>query len=202
MNFTEEINLLESRTKNKDYLFKNGNIPIMFTAVHTVYQKYSNKLAEPYTGAIAQYIANNVDAFYAIKCVDNGIDSNSENLDEFKEYILNQIQKHNIKLIIDIHGAKIDHEFDIEIGTLNGLSSDITVIKTLENYFNNNNITNIVYNDPFKGGGITQTIFANTNVDIIQVEINKRLRDKNNLQECEKICNSIIDFSKIFANFN
>lgn len=202
MEFIEEINLLESRTKSKNYLFKNGNVPIMMTAVHTVYQEYKNKSAEPYTGAIAQYVSNNVDSFYAIKCIDNGIDSNSEYLDEFKDYILNQIEKYNIKLIIDIHGAKKDHEFDVEIGTLNGLSSDITVVKELEKCLNNNGIYNIVLNDPFKGGGITQTVFSNTNIDIIQIEINKNFRDQNNLLKCEKICDSLIEFSKTFANFN
>lgn len=202
MNFENDINLLESRIHSKDYLFKNGNIPIMMTAVHTVYQEYKDKPSEPYTGAICQYVANRVDAFYAIKCIDNGIDSNGEYADEFKEYILSQIEKYNIKLIIDIHGAKSEHDFDIEIGTLNGLSSDITVVKELEKCFNNNGINNIVYNNPFKGGGITQTIFANSNIDIIQIEINKKFRNKFDLDKCEKVCNSLIEFSKTFTNFN
>jgi N-formylglutamate amidohydrolase. len=200
--FEEEINMLEGRIKIKDYLLKNGNTPIMITAVHTVYQEHKDKFAEGYTGAICQYVANKIDAFYAIKCIDNGIDSNSIETDEFKEFVVSQINKHNIKLIIDLHGAKREREFDVEIGTLSGLSSDITVIKTLETCFNNNGIDNIAYNDPFKGGGITQAIFGNTDTDIIQIEINGNFRDKHDLEKCEQICDSLIEFTKIFANFN
>lgn len=202
MIFRDEINLLENRIKSRDYLFKNGKIPILITAVHTVYQEHKDKFAEPYTGGIAQYVANRIDGFYAIKAIDNGIDSNSTDPDEFKDYLLSKIRDENIKLIIDLHGAKKEREFNIEIGTLNGLTADLTVIKSLEYCFIKNGIQDIAYNNPFKGGGITQSLFANTDLDIIQIEINYSYRNKYDLEKCEKVCNALIDFSKIFANFN
>ena len=62
-------------------------------------------------------------------------------------------------------------------------------------------INNIKYNEPFKGGGITQVIFSNTSIDVIQLEINKKFRDINDCEKMEKLCNSLIFFIKQYANY-
>lgn len=194
MDFNTLINTYENNIGKLHYKVKYGESPILITAVHTVYQQFKNKLPEPYTGAIAQYVAKETNSSYIIKSFDNGIDANSLELDDFKKYLIKFIKDNNIKLILDLHGAANTREFDIEFGTLNNLSSDIITIKTLENSFKEKNIHNISHNKIFKGGGITRTIFENIDVDVIQLEINKKYRDKNNLKECEKVCDSLIIF--------
>ena len=62
---------------------------------------------------------------------------------------MNEIKKYTTKLFEDI--KHID-----EFGTLNNLSADYSTIKELEESFVENGISNINFNDPFKGGAITK----------------------------------------------
>lgn len=204
MEFNKIINDYESNVKTFSYMIKEGKVPVILTAVHTVEQKKEDsiKFAEPYTSAICQYVGNAINSYYMIKSIDNGIDSNSNNIDEFKEVLNNKINKNNIKLLIDIHGAAIEREFDVEFGTLRNITVDINTQNTLKDCFNHNGINNIKYNEPFCGGGITKYIFENNDIDIIQIEINQKFRDYNDLDNCKKICDSLIEFIKIYSNFN
>ena len=204
MNFEKEILSYEKGIDTYSYKIKKGKTPIIFTAVHTVPQVKVDgiKPQEPFTGAICQYVANKVNASYLIKSIDNGIESNAEEVDEFKEALLRYIRKNNIKLLIDLHGAKRTHDFDVEFGTLSNLTVDLTTQNALIDCFRAHGIEKIAMNDPFKGGGITKYIYANTDIDIIQIEINKNFRDKQNLAECEKICKALVDFAKKHTNFN
>lgn len=205
MNFKNEILNYENNDTNKTYILEIGNIPVILTAVHTMNQiceDGSIKCSEPFTKAIVKYISKELNTSSFIKLIDTGVDSNSVVLDDFKEILLKTIKENNIKLLIDIHGAKEERDFDVEFGTLNNLSADFSTIKELEDAFRENGINNIEHNNPFKGGGITQYIYGNTNIDIIQIEINKKYRDIDNIEELEKVCNSLIDFIKMYTNFN
>lgn len=205
MNFKNEILNYENNDTNKTYILEIGNIQVILTAVHTMNQireDGSIKYSEPFTKAIVKYISKELNTSSFIKLIDTGIDSNSVVLDDFKEILLKTIKENNIKLLIDIHGAKEERDFDVEFGTLNNLSADFSTIKELEDAFRENGINNIEHNNPFKGGGITQYIYGNTNIDIIQIEINKKYRDIDNIEELEKVCNSLIDFIKMYTNFN
>lgn len=202
MNFEDIINDLEQNKNKYDYLIKYGQTPIMLTSVHTVEQKFKNKFAESYTCAISQFVGNNINSYYMIKSIDNGIDSNSVPVDEFKQLLLKIIKENNIKLLIDIHGARKERDFDIEFGTLKDMTCDITIQNNFMDILNKHDIHNISFNDPFCGGGITRYIYENTDIDIIQIEINYRYRDPNNLEYLQKLCNALTEFLKTYANFN
>ena len=100
-----------------------------------------------------------------------------------------------------MHGADHNRDFDVEFGTMNNLSADYTTLKELEEAFVHNGIVNIKYNEPFKGGAITQYLYNIKDVDVIQIEINGRYRDINHLNELENLCNAIIYFVKEYVNF-
>lgn len=159
------------------------------------------KLNEPYTKAIAQYVSEYTNCNHLIKVKDTHIDSNKDNIDEFKLKLADLIKKYNIKLLIDIHGASRDRDFDIEMGTLNNLSADFSTIEELKDAFIEQGIKNIKINNPFKGGGITKYIYQNTDIDVIQIEINRNYRDINNVDNIEKVCNALIKFIKQYSNF-
>ena len=202
MEFKEEILNYESSNYSMPYIIKIGLLPVIITAPHTVKQIKKDgtvKLSEPFTKAIAMYIANNLDTSFLIKTQDTGIDANSDNKEAFKETLLQIIKSQNIKLLIDIHGSKKERNFDIEFGTLNNLSADNSTLKELENTFKEHNINNIVYNEPFKGGGITKYIYGNTDIDVIQIEINQKFRDINNIDNLKKVCDSLISFIKKYT---
>ena len=204
MIFKDEINELESIIFNDDYIIRKGTIPILFTAPHTMKQireDGSIKLSEPYTKAIALYLNKYFNVNSMIKINDTGLDANRDNRDEFKIELLRFIKDNNIKLVIDLHGSAKSRDFDIEFGTLNNLSADFSTIKELEEAFTENGISNIIHNDPFKGGAITNYVCGLKDVDVIQVEINGKYRDYNNLDELEKIIKCFEKFIKQYKEY-
>ena len=204
LNFEKEINELESLKTENDYIIKKGKIPILFTAPHTMMQvreDNSIKPSEPYTKAIALYLNKYFDVNSMIKIKDTGLDANKDNRDEFKIELLRFIRENNIKLVIDLHGSKKSRDFDIEFGTLNNLSADYSTIKELEVAFIENGVNNLIYNTPFKGGAITQYICGIKDVDVIQIEINGKYRDYNNINDLEKIIKSFEKFIKKYKEY-
>ena len=197
--FKDEINELEKLEFNEDYVIKKGSIPILFTAPHTMKQKREDgsiKPNEPYTKAIALYLNKHFNVNCMIKIKDTGLDSNIDNRDEFKIELLRFIKDNNIKLVIDLHGSDKTRDFDIEFGTLNNLSVDYSTIKELEEAFTENGISNIIHNNPFKGGAITSYVDGLKDVDAVQVEINGKYRDYNNIKELEKLIKCFENFIK------
>ena len=204
MLFDDEINELERIEFNEDYIIKKGILPILFTAPHTMQQireDGSVKLSEPYTKAVALYLNKHFNVNCMIKIKDTGLDANRDNRDEFKTELLRFIRENNIKLVIDLHGSNRLRDFDVEFGTLNNLSADFSIIKELEEAFTENGINNIKYNDPFKGGAITEYIYGLKDVDVIQLEINGRYRDSNNIGNLEKLCKSLENFIKQYKEY-
>ena len=204
MNFKEEINILEEQVLNESFTILKGNVPILFSAPHTMIQEREDgsvKLNEPYTKAIALYLNKYLNVFSVIKNEDTGIDSNRDNYDDYNVELRRLIKDNNIRLVIDLHGLSRNREEDIVFGTLNNISADYSTVKELEEAFTENGITNISYNDPFKGGAITQGIYSLENVDVIQLEINGRYRDYNNLELLEKIIKSLSNFIKQYNNY-
>lgn len=202
MQFKDEILKYESTNYNNPYIIKIGLLPVIITAPHGVKQQKEDgtiKLSEPFTKAITMYIANNLNTSFLIKTKDTGIDANSDNKEPFKDTLLQIIKTQNIKLLIDIHGSKKERDFDIEFGTLNNLSADYSTVRELEDAFKQHDINNIVYNEPFKGGGITKYIYGNTDIDVIQIEINQKFRDINNIDNLKNVCDSLIAFIKQYT---
>ena len=204
MTFEEEIKELELLEFNSDYIIKKGSIPILFTAPHTMEQVKEDgsiKKKETFTKAIALYLNKHFDVSCMIKIKDTGEDANRDNRDEFKKELIRFIKSNNIKLVIDLHGSKKGRNYDLEFGTMNNLSADFSTIKELEEAFMENGIKSIMHNDPFKGGAITQYVFGVKDVDIIQMEINGRYRDYNNIEELDKLIISLENFIKQYKEY-
>ncbi len=204
MNFKDEINKLENMTFEEVFTIFKGEIPILFSAPHTMYQIREDgitKLKEPYTKAIALYLNKYFNTYAIVKNSDTGIDSNRDNYDNYNVEMRRLIKDNNIKLVIDLHGASKDRNFDIEFGTLNNLSADFSTIRELEEAFSENGINYISHNNPFKGGAITQGIYALDDVDVIQLEINGKYRDFNNLELLEQIIKSFENFIKQYNEY-
>lgn len=204
MDFKQEINELEKYLTENNFEIKTGSVPILFSAPHTMIQTHHDgtvKLSEPYTKAISLYL-NKYDKTYSIiKLADTGMDSNRDNNDEYKKVLINLVKENGIKLVIDLHGASKDRDFDIEFGTLNNLSADFSTNRELEEAFTENGIKFIKHNDPFKGGAITQYLYNLEDVDAIQIEINGRYRDCNNVEFLKKIIESLENFIRQYDKY-
>lgn len=191
----------ENKYEELTYIAKNGKIPVMLTAVHTMIQRKEDgsiKYSEPFTKAIALFVSDITNCSCLIKNKDTGIDSNHSRDDTFKDMLLDNIKTNNIKLVIDLHGAKEERKFDVELGTLNNLSSDFSTTNELIDAFNEQGIFNIECNNPFKGGSITQNVYSETDCDVIQIEINAKYRDIENPEKIKQVTDSLINFIKYF----
>lgn len=204
MVFKEEINHLEKMYFKDDYIIKIGDIPILFTAPHTMEQTRKDgsiKFSETYTKAIALYLNKHFNVNCMVKIKDTGEDSNQDNHDDFKKDLIAFIKDNNIKIVIDLHGSKKEREFDVEFGTLNNLTASFSTIKELEEAFTENGILNIEHNNPFKGGAITKYIYNLKNVDVIQLEINGKYRDKHNIEKLEQLCKCFEQFIRQYNEY-
>jgi len=204
VNFENIIKELDSLVLNDDFEIFKGNVPILFSAAHTMNQEREDgtiKPKESFTKAIVLYLNKYFDVYSIVKSHDTGIDSNRDNYDKFNVELRRLVKDNNIKLVIDIHGAARERDFDVEFGTLNNLSADFSTIKELEEAFTENGIKNITYNDPFKGGAITKGIYALDDVDVIQLEINGKYRNYNNIELLEKIIISLSNFIKQYNDY-
>ena len=142
MNFEEEINYLEQLELDNVYKISMGNIPILFTAPHTMEQVREDgsiKKGEPYTKAIALYLNKYMHTYSMIKLVDTGLDSNRDNHDDFKNKLLSLVDEHNI--------------------------------------------------------------YNKKNIDVIQLEINYKYRDYNNLENLELLIKALSDFIKQYSDY-
>ncbi len=177
-----EIDRLENKEFSDDFTIIEGYMPVVLSAPHTMNQMRDDgtiKASEPYTKALALYLQKRLNCTCFVKNFDTGIDSNSEKDEEYKNELIKYIKRNNIKLVLDLHGASLKREFDVELGTLNNLSADYSTIKELKEAFIENGILKVNVNDPFKGGGITKKVYSETLVDVIQIEINRKYRDLN-----------------------
>lgn len=202
--FADEINYLEELSFNEDYIIRKGRIPILFTAPHTMEQKREDgtiKHKETYTKAIALYLNKYFNVNCMIKINDTGVESNRDGYDEFKTQLMRFVKENDIKIVIDLHGSKKERNYDIEFGTLNNLTADYSTINELEEAFKENKILNVVHNDPFKGGAITRNLYSISNVEVIQLEINKNYRDSNDIKKVEILIESLKKFIKQYDEY-
>lgn len=204
MDFKTEINDLENFKIENDFLIQKGSVPILFSAPHTMLQVREDgsvKTKEPYTKALVLYLNKYFNTYSIIKENDTGIDSNRDNYDDYNVNLRRLVKDNDIKLVIDIHGASSDRDFDVEFGTLNNLSADFSTIKELEEAFIENGVTNISHNNPFKGGAITQGIYALEDVDVIQIEINGKYRKYESIEDFEIIVKSLGNFINQYVDY-
>ena len=107
----------------------------------------------------------------------------------------------HFKLVIDLHGASESRDFDVEFGTMNNLTADFSTINELKEAFIENGITKISFNNPFKGGAITQYLYNKKDIDVIQLEINYRYRDYSNLDNLELLIKALSAFIKQYKDY-
>lgn len=199
--FQRQIFKLERDNNSELIHFKKGNIPILLSAPHTVNflkEDGNFKMREGYTKAIVKYLAQKTGAFLMIKENSDGIDPNKPEMEAYKRQLLEIIEKHQIRLVLDIHGAASHHDFVIEIGSLDGVSAKPQTIESLKNTLKNQGITPVAENNPFKGGGITKTVHGNTNIEVLQLEINRNYRDLTHPEKLFHLCKSLENFLKSF----
>ena len=199
--FQRQIFQLERNNTSELIHFENGSIPILLSAPHTVNflkEDGNFKMREGYTKAIVKYLALKTGAFLLIKENPDGIDPNKPEMEDYKRHLLQIIEDYQIQLVLDIHGAASHHDFAVEIGSLDGVSAKNQTIESLKPALKNQGIAPVAENNPFKGGGITKTVHGNTNIEVLQLEINHNYRNLTQPEKLFHLCKSLENFLKSF----
>lgn len=193
------------RKKRKEVSFKiiNGSLPIILSAPHAVRQLRENKIksAEGETGAIVQILAKETGCYAIYKTYNNDDDANYDLDSKYKKELSKIIETENIKLLLDIHGAKNEHDFNIEICTDNGknINYNNELVYSLKKCFEKEKIDKITENTIFKANSIrtiSKYIHEETNIPCIQLEITGRYRYIENLEGIQKLLNSLKEYIK------
>ena len=181
--------------EEKSFEVLEGKIPVLLSAPHSVRQLREGKIKakDRYTGAIAIELAKLTNSFAIYKTYNNQDDASYDiENNTYKEKVLELIDKNNIKVFLDIHGAKDTDEFDIDIGTdgkrnLNGKTQILEKLKE-------KGITKIGIDKKFKActmHTLTKKIASCTDVTCMQIEITKTYRDLEQIEKMQKVINAI-----------
>ena len=203
--FQRQIFQLERDNTSELIHFERGTTPILLSAPHTVNflkEDGNFKMREGYTKAIVKYLALKTGAFLMIKENSDGIDPNKPEMEKYKRRLLEIIEQYQIQLVLDIHGAASHHDFALEIGSLDSVSAKPETVKALKSVLQIQGIAPVSENSPFKGGGITKTVHGNTNIEVLQLEINRNYRDLTHHEKLFHLCKSLENFLKSFPQLN
>lgn len=192
--------------KEKSFIVIKGGIPVIISAPHTVKQLREGKIkeAENQTGAIAYILGEETGSYVIYKTYNNQDDANYDiENNEYKEEIKHIVKENNIKLLLDIHGAKDDYDFDIDLGTSYGenINNNMEIIEKLKKCFKKYKIENVTENKTFKADSIrtiSKYINEETKIPCIQLEVAWRYRDFKNLDNIKKLIKALKEFVLYF----
>ncbi|AFL99181.1 MULTISPECIES: hypothetical protein [Desulfitobacterium] len=168
--------------QEEPFWYTTGDIPILISAPHAVrhFRQKKIKMSDEYTGSIA-YLLNKLTGCHAIAVTKlYGGDPNVDNPCIYKEKLAYLCKQSKIKLLLDIHGAARDREFDVDFGTNNkkNLLGKVCTDETLARSFQNCGFSKISFDYFAASGPNTIANFAARELGIpaVQIEINKHYR--------------------------
>ena len=182
------INKFEYLDLTDDIYIKSGSVPVLISAPHVLklHVNGESKPREPYTKAISLILHEYCKTHVFI----NNTDLLSTEI--YTKNLVKYIRDNNIKLVLDIHGAKNTRKFNVDIGTLDGTTAKETTVENLLRAFQEVQIPNITINSKFKGGPVTKEIYKSSLSEVMQLEINANYR--LNFDNLKKVIDALIIF--------
>lgn len=159
-----------------------GDIPILVSCPHTVFLTRDGytKPPELFLGAIG-YIIQGLTGCHFIYANQNDLeDPNMINETNYKKRLRKFIENHNIKYFLDLHGASLKREFDVDLGTDYQKTIGKEEVDEIKGIFNQNKISDVRENDTFKADKpsiYTYFCYHELNVSALQMEFNASLRN-------------------------
>lgn len=167
---------------NKNYIFKNGKLPILFSAPNAVkqFREFNVKPSDYLTGPLAIYMANIFDCSYFVRVCNDYDDPNYPvgitlaNINNTYLINLNKFIKQSRPfLLIDIHGCRDDKEYDCSMWSDNYNTCDYQIISIFEKNFIKYNLS-VDNGSEYLGGQVTRQCSMFTNA--FQIEIKRKIR--------------------------
>jgi hypothetical protein len=157
------------------------------------------------TGAIVKILNKYTYCHVIFRSKNDRLDPNydsPENDGGYKYKVKEIIKSNNIKVFLDIHGASESRDFDIDIGTdnENALKGHDFLIELIRVIMTKNNIFNVKHNSVFAASyhnTITNYTHLNTGIPCLQIEINKKFR---NIEDVENVNNIFTALKEIIKS--
>ncbi|MEN8907782.1 MAG: hypothetical protein ABF289_17670, partial [Clostridiales bacterium] len=198
------INRYDGKKRSKkSFIYKKGSVPILLSAPHTINQVRdgSEKRAEVYTGSIVKILNKESKCHIIYRSKNDSLDPNFDSPDDdgdYKNKVIDIIRKNNIKVFLDIHGAQESRDFDIDLGTdyQQSLFGHNFISELIKLIMGKNLILNIKENDTFPASfqhTVTKNTYLNAFIPCIQLEINKKFRDIDRIENFNNLIKSLIE---------
>ncbi|HEY3423866.1 MAG TPA: hypothetical protein VGL27_03650 [Negativicutes bacterium] len=168
--------------QEEPFWFSFGELPVLVSAPHAVrhYRQKKIKMSDQFTGSIV-FLLNKLTGCQAIATTKlYGGDPNIDSPCIYKEKIAEICGRSKVKLVLDIHGAAREQEFDVDIGTNSGqtLLAKANMLGMLEHNFQDFGLSRISYDyfaakDP---NTIANYVARELRIPAVQIEINKQYR--------------------------
>lgn len=107
-----------------EYAYIKGNMPILLSAPHGAVHTRDgeNKEEDEYTAGLARLIGNRTSSHVIYARRKSRTDLNADPAAPYKQALQQIIQENGIRFVLDLHGANMDRNFGIALGTLHGKS--------------------------------------------------------------------------------
>ena len=187
------------------YVFLQGSLPIMISAPHTVSQMRNGKAkkSESYTGVMASLLHKNEDFHAIIKTRNLQDDANFDRHSLYRDELISYINRHSIKLLIDLHVMHASKSNILEIATGNGknIHGQWELINEMTTIAMNHGITNIGIDHKFRAlnpNCVSAHIANQCQIPTLQVEMNWGYIKTN--KENHQGFKSVYEFLKNMSN--
>ena len=183
-----------------------------FGKINKKFDEYNEKNTESFkyikgkdiaTGTIAISLQKSLNCYCIYKTRNNNDDANYDiEKNPYKDKLLEIIEKEDIKFLLDIHGAKANQGFDIDIATnnlknVNGKTEYVTDFINIGKKYGINNIT---VDKVFKASTIHTiacTISEKLKIPCLEIEISKEYRDIKIFQNIQVLLNFLEEYLRV-----
>lgn len=159
-----------------------GKLPILVSAPHAVryYRQRKIKMSDQFTGSIV-YLLHQLTGCHAIAVTKlYGGDPNNDNPCIYKNRIAEVCAKQKVKLVLDLHGAAREREFDVDFGTNGGktLINKTGIVATLERNLRDFGLNRVTHDHvgTIGANAVTDFVARELRISAVQLEINKQYR--------------------------
>lgn len=172
------------------FRYRPGRQPVLISAPHGAYHWRQNYWKSPdgCTAALAHVLAEYTGAHALYTVCRIRPDPNFEDDSDYKRRLAQLLRHHDIRLVLDLHGARPNRNFALALGTIDGRSCpdyEALIIQTFrEQAFEPDHqhaLDRLALNPThFKGGilqhTVTRFVWEQCRVNAVQVELNAHLR--------------------------
>ena len=129
-----------SDDEQPEFEYVKGKIPVLISAPHGAVHTRDGKDKEEdeYTAGLARLIGNRTGAHVIYARRKSRTDPNADPAAPYKQALQQIIQENDIHFVLDLHGANMDRNFGIALGTLHGKSCSEQekqiIVRTFEKY--------------------------------------------------------------------